>query len=256
MSDFEGLKPTRLLYYEDAYIKEFEAEVIKKVKTAEGEGIVLNQTAFYSGGGGQPPDRGSISTSKGEIKIKRAKMLQKGIIVHLIGEEFQRELNVGEHVKCRIDWDYRFRIMRNHTSAHLMAEAVRKALGEPVEIVGSGLEVSKVRLDFAYGSSTRPFFPKIEEIANRIVKENRPVTIKIMEREEAEKYLEKFHESLRILPAYVTRVRIVEIEDWHACACGGTHVKSTGEIDFIKLLSRTSKGKGVERIEFVAAQSP
>jgi len=248
-------RPTRLLYYEDAYLREFEAEVIQKVEVSEGEGIVLNQTAFYPGGGGQPPDRGVIYSMKGEVGIRLARM-QKGTVIHVVDEASTGKLEVGDHVKGCIDWDYRFRIMRNHTSAHLMAEAVRKALGKPVEIVGSGLDASKVRLDFAYGSSTRPFFPKISDIANKIVEENRKVTVKVMERAEAEKYLEKFHESLRILPAHIKFVRIVEIEDWHACACGGTHVRSTGEIGFIKLLSRASKGKGVERIEFAAAQSP
>jgi Ser-tRNA(Ala) deacylase AlaX len=65
----------------------------------------------------------------------------------------------------------------------------------------------------------------------------------------------KFHESLKTLPSQVQKVRIVEIKDWHACACGGTHVKATGEIGVIKALRRMSKGKGVERIEFTAKTS-
>ena len=72
----------------------------------------------------------------------------------------------------------------------------------------------------------------------------------MMSREEAEKYLAKYNETLKTLPAHVQTVRIVEIENWHACACGGTHVRSTGEIGGIKLLRRKSKGKGIERIEF------
>ncbi len=226
------------------------------IENEQEKGVALNQTAFYPGGGGQPPDRGFLSTLNGKILIKRARMLPNGVVLHLFQEKTFPELSVDEKVKGQIDWDYRYAVMQNHTSAHLMAEAVRQVLGKPVEIVGSGLEANKVRLDFAYSSSLRPLFSKIEKVANNVVKDNRPVIIKTMRRNDAEKYLERFHESLKILPSHVTEVRIVEIEDWHACACGGTHVKHTGEIGFIKLLSRSSKGKGVERIEFAASQSP
>ncbi len=75
----------------------------------------------------------------------------------------------------------------------------------------------------------------------------------MMKRQEAEDYVDRFHESLKTLPPQVQEVRIVEIKDWHACACGGTHVRSTSELDPIKVLRRQSKGKGVERVEFSAA---
>jgi Ser-tRNA(Ala) deacylase AlaX len=107
----------------------------------------------------------------------------------------------------------------------------------------------------AIEKSLRPLFEKIEEVANSIVRENRPVEIKIMDRKEAEKYVERFHESLKTLPSKVSQVRIVEVKGVHACACGGIHVKNTGEIGSIKILGRSSKGKGVERLEF-KAQNP
>ncbi len=133
-----------------------------------------------------------------------------------------------------------------------MAEAVRQVLDSPVEIVGSGLDVDKVRLDLALESSLRPKFQRIEDAANGIIKEDRPLKIEIMKREDAERYVEKFHESLKTLPPNVLQVRIVEVKDLHACACGGTHVKATGELGAIKILGRSSKGKGVERLEFRA----
>jgi len=142
--------------------------------------------------------------------------------------------------------------MRNHTAAHLMAEALRRATGFPMKVIGSAIDMDKARLDFAYEESLGPLLPEIERVANSIVKENRPVEIKIMKRREAEKYVERFHENLKTLPPQVQEVRIVEIKDLHACACGGTHVKTTGEIGTIKVLKRRSKGKGVERIEFSA----
>jgi misacylated tRNA(Ala) deacylase len=87
------------------------------------------------------------------------------------------------------------------------------------------------------------------------VAEDRLVLIETMRRAEAERHVERFHESLKALPSNIENVRVVEIEDWHACACGGTHVKRTHEVGSIKILGRAAKGKGVERIEF-AAKNP
>jgi len=245
---------TKFLYLEDAYIKEFEAKITKIETIDDKFGIVLDQTAFYPVGGGQPSDTGEISNESGKASIMRVERRDAGVF-HF-ADKIEGRLTEGNSVKGVIDWNRRYRLMRIHTAAHLLSEAVRKAVGKPLAIVGSAIGVEKARLDFGYERSIRELFPKIEEIANRIIAENRPVIVKIMPREKAEEYVAKFHESLKILPPQVCEVRIVEIEGWHACACGGTHVKSTGEIGRIKLLKRSSKGKGVERIEFTVMQNP
>jgi len=245
--------PTRLLYYEDVYLKEFEGRVLKTLKIDDQYGIILDRTAFYPTGGGQPADTGVIKGKNGEIKVAIVQMVGEAV-VHFAGE-VKGEIREGEEVMGVIDWNRRYALMRNHTIAHIMGEAVRKATGIPLRIIGSGIDVDKARLDFAYEGSLGPLLPKIEEIANNVVKENRTVEIKMMKREEAQKYVERFHENLKLLPPQVQKVRIVEIKDWHACACGGTHLKSTGEIGFIKVLKTGSKGKGVERIEFSAKES-
>jgi len=247
MSQIQSTKP---LYYEDPYTREFDAKVRQITKLENRFGIVLDQTAFYPMGGGQPADTGLIKGQNGEAKIVDVQT-SKSVITH-ITNEIAGKIEQGENVRGVIDWNRRFTLMRNHTTAHLMAEAIRKATGITMEIVGSGLDVDKVRLDLAHEGSLGPQLPEIERVANALVRENRPVEIKTMPRTEAEKYVERFHESLKTLPPQVQNVRIVEVKDWHACACGGTHVKSTGEIGAIKLLRRMSKGKGVERIEFVA----
>jgi Ser-tRNA(Ala) deacylase AlaX len=178
----------------------------------------------------------------------------EGAPVHILGE-VRGEIKEQDKVVGSIDWNRRWVLMRNHTAAHLISEAVRQAVGKPVEIVGSAINVDKSRLDLGHEGSLRELFAKIEEISNKIVQENRPIIIRMMPRSEAEAYVQRFHESLKTLPSTVEKVRIVEIKDWHACACGGTHVKSTGELSAIKVLGRAAKGKGVERIEFVA-QNP
>lgn len=249
----EGTPPTQLLYYKDAYLKEFDAKILKIQKTNEEYDIVLDQTAFYPLGGGQPADTGIIKGEKGEIRVADAKM-RNGRVIH-IAKEVVEEIKEGDHVKGIIDWDRRYALMLNHTAAHLMAEAIRKATGIPIEIVGSGIDVDKVRLDLAYDGSLGPLLSEIEKTANEIVKENKPVVAETMQREKAQRYVEKFHESLKTLPPQVQEVRIVEIKDLHACACGGTHLKNIGEIGAIRILKRESKGKGVERIEFLAKRS-
>ena len=249
----EEVPPTRLMYYEDAYLREFEAKVLKTLKIDDRYGLILDRTAFYPMGGGQPADTGVIKGRSGEIRVADVRMVG-GSVIHFAGE-IKGEIREGEEVRGTIDWNRRFTLMRNHTAAHIMGEAVRRAAAVPMKIVGSAIDMDKARLDFAHEESLRPLFPEIEKVANDVVKENRLVEVKMMTREEAEKYVEKFNESLKTLPPQVQEVRIVEIKDWHACACGGTHLKSTGEIGTIKVLKRVSKGKGVERIEFSAKES-
>jgi len=241
---------TRPLYYEDPYTKEFDARVLQVTNLDNRFGVVLDQTAFYPTGGGQPPDTGIIKGQDGEAKIVDVQA-SRGVITH-IANEITGKIVQGEPVRGVIDWSRRFALMRNHTAAHLTAEAIRKATGMEMEIIGSGLDVDKVRLDLAHEGSLGPQLPEIEKVANTVIRENRAVEIKMMPRAEAQKHVERFHESLKTLPPAVENVRIVEIKDWHACACGGTHVKSTGEIGAVKVLRRMSKGKSVERIEFVA----
>ncbi len=216
-------------------------------------GIILDRTAFYPTGGGQPADTGVIKGKNGEIRIEDVQMIN-GAVVHL-ASEIRGKIKEGAEVRDAIDWDRRYALMRNHTAAHLVAEAVRRAADTPMPIIGSAIDMDKARLDFALKENLRPLLPEIERIANDVVKEDRVEVVKMMKRDKAEKYVEKFHESLKILPPQVQEVRIVEIKDWHACACGGTHLKSTGEMGTIKVLKRVSKGKGVERIEFSAKES-
>jgi len=253
MSLPKGSQPTKLLYYDDAYLKEFDAEILKIAKLDNRYSVILNRTAFYPLGGGQPADRGVIKGERGELHVIDVRR-ERDVVVHLADEIIGR-LSEGDPVKGVIDWTRRYALMRIHTAAHLMSEAIRKVVGSPIAVVGSGIDVDKARLDLAYDKSLGPLLSEIERVANHVVKENRPVMIKTMPREEAENYVAKFHESLKILPPQVQKVRIVEIKDWHACACGGTHVKATGEIGGVKVLRRMSKGKGVERIEFTAKTS-
>jgi len=253
ISTTEENTATRLLYYEDPYIKQFEAKTVKVVQTDDSLGLILDQTAFYPMGGGQPADKGVIKSENWEAMVVDVQW-QSGNLVHVLGD-VKGEIREQDKVVGSIDWNRRSALMRNHTAAHLISEAIRQAVGKPVAIVGSAVNVDKSRLDLGHEGSLRELFSEIERISNKTVKEDRPILVRIIPRSEAEEYVQRFNESLKTLPPEVKEVRIVEIKDWHACACGGTHVKTTGELGSIKVLGRAAKGKGVERIEFVA-QSP
>lgn len=246
------LQPTRLLFYKDAYIREFTAAVLATQESTEHYKIILDQTAFYPLGGGQPPDTGTIKGTNGEAEVKEVR-IENGTVIHF--GDVKGSIAEGEAVRGNIDWNRRYTLMRNHTLAHLMAEAVRRATGASSEVVSSGLDLDKARLDIAIQSSLGPFLSEIQKVADEVIKENRPVEIKTLQRNEAEEYVARFHENLRTLPQHVQNVRIVEVKDWHACACGGTHVKSLGEVGEAEILRRTSKGKDIERIEFRAKTS-
>ena len=250
ISKSKELQKTHLLYYEDAYLKEFDAEIMEISRLNGDYSVILECTAFYPTGGGQSADTGTIKGENGEAKVTDVKA-HEGRVVHIV-KEIVGKLRKGEQVTGIIDWQHRYALMRNHTAAHLMAEALRRVTGTPIEIVGSGLDTEKARLDIAYENPLGPMLQEIEKAANSIVQERRPVTAKIMQRKEAETFVKQFHESLKTLPSQVQEVRIIEITGLHACACGGTHVKDIGEIDLVKVLRREAKGKGVQRIEFVA----
>jgi alanyl-tRNA synthetase len=253
LATLEGtFEPTQVLYHEDAYMKEFTAKVLVSQEIGGQFKIVLDRTAFYPLGGGQPPDNGILRGGDGEAVVKDVRM-DHGVVVHVA--EVKGAIREGETVAGVIDWSRRYSLMRNHTLAHLMAEAIRKATGSPAEVVSSGLDLDKARLDLSFEGSLSLFFEEIQKVASDVIKENRSVTARIMRRDEAESYVARFHESLKTLPPQVQSVRVVEVKDWHACACGGTHVKATGEIGGVEILRRMSKGKGVERIEFRAQTS-
>jgi alanyl-tRNA synthetase len=253
ISTAEEKPATRLLYYEDSYVKQFEAKITKVVQTENGLGLVLDQTAFYPMGGGQPADKGIVKGENWEAAVVDMQW-QSGVPVHVLSE-VKGQIKLGDNVVGALDWDRRVALMRNHTAAHLISESIRQVVGKPVAIVGSAVNVDKSRLDLAHEGSLRELFSEIEKVSNKVVKEDRPVLVKMMPRSEAEIHVGRFQESLKMLPSTVQIVRVVEIKDWHACACGGTHIRSTAELGSVKVLGRAAKGKGVERIEF-AAQNP
>ncbi len=234
----EGLPETELLYYSDDP-KEFDANVLKSFDNY----VILDKTSFYARGGGQEPDHGTISGFEVVDVTKHG-----NVVVHELKNGTPKE---GTTVSCLVDSKRRDGITKNHTSTHILNSSTRNVLGSWVWQHSAFKEEDHARLDITHHSAlTDDEISKIEKLANSVVEKNMSVTIDNFDRGTAEqKYGFKIYQG-GIVP--VKSVRIVSIEDFDVEACGGTHVKKTGEIELIKITKTKRIQDGVVRIEFVS----
>ena len=237
----DDLPETDMLFYKDDPM-EFEARVLR----AFDKSVVLDKTSFYARGGGQEPDYGTIANYK-VIDVNK----HGGIIVHELEGGIPKE---GDRVKCKVDSLRRENITKNHTSTHILNSSSRSVLGSWIWQHSAFKEADHARLDITHHSPlSENEIKEIEKIANSVVKQNIPVSIDNFDRGAAEqKYGFKIYQG-GVVP--VKSVRIVSIKDFDVEACGGTHVKKTGDIDIIKITKTKRIQDGVVRIEFVSGQT-
>jgi len=225
---------TEKLYLSDSYLREFTAEVV----AVDAGRIILSRTAFYPGGGGQPPDRGLL-------------MVENGPTLNVIGvHEVQGGLlNVGERVKGVIDWDLRYAHMRHHTALHIVSGVAFKLFG--AKISGSQIYADRARIDLDIKGFDKSKLKVLEDESNRIVAERRGVSVRFIQRDEAlaNPSLYRLGDEAHI-PAGGT-LRIIEIDGFDAQLDGGTHVANTSEVGKIVFAKYENKGAGNKRIEIV-----
>jgi len=206
----------------------------------------LDRTSFYPRGGGQEPDHGMIGDYD-VIDVNK----HGNIIVHELKSGTPKE---GETVKCKIDYARRYGVTRNHTSTHVLNASARNTLGSWVWQHSAFKERDYGRLDITHHSNlTEEDIAKIEDLANLTIRKNLPILINEYERGDAE---QKF--GFRIYQGGVVpvkSVRIVNIDGFDVEACGGTHVKKTGEIGLIKITKAERIQDGVVRMEFVSGDT-
>jgi alanyl-tRNA synthetase len=237
----EGLAETELLFYgKDP--KVFSAKVLKSFDKY----VVLDKTSFYARGGGQEPDHGTIAGFDVVDVTKHG-----NIIVHELKGGIPE---TGQTVSCIVDANRRNGITKHHTSTHILNSSSRNVLGSWVWQHSAFKEVDHARLDITHHSAlTEDEVEKIERLANAKVKENIPVTIENFDRGTAEqKYGFRIYQG-GVVP--VKSVRIVSIEDFDVEACGGTHTKTTKDVELIKITRTKRIQDGVVRLEFVAGDS-
>lgn len=242
-----SLPATRLLYYEDAYMRKFEANV---VATFEDQYFVLNQTCFYAEGGGQPSDQGRIQLNGRDWKIVDAQRIGN-VTIHTTDHGVPP---VGETVEGEIEWDRRIALMRHHSAAHILMGAARRVLGAHAWQAGARKDVERARLDIShYEKLSLTEVEKIERLANDAVLRDIPIKVEWMPREKAEQaYGFRLYQG-GVVPG--REIRVVSTGDWEVEACGGTHCRSTGEVGMIKIVHADRIQDGVERLTFVAGLS-
>lgn len=232
---------TKILYMgniEGNYIKEFDATVIKNKK----DYVCLDQTAFYPLGGGQPSDTGILKWDNKESIIKE--VIKKGDSVqHIIEGE---KPPVGTKVHAILDWDKRYGHMKMHTAQHIISGIIFDEYH--ARTVGNQIHAEYSRVDFHPAHFTNEDLEKIKNKFNEIVKQNLPIKIYDEERECLEKRVDQQRAHLDLLPKFITKLRIVEVESFDICPCAGTHVRNTSEIPKIDKLKKETKGKDKTRI--------
>ncbi|MBY0165476.1 DHHA1 domain-containing protein [Paenibacillus lautus] len=222
---------TKKLYYESAYTREWETRITLKLEREDGAYLVLEETAFYPHGGGQPCDLGWID------KIPVLDVVQEdGEILHKI-----ERLPEREEVTCRLDWDRRFDHMQHHSGQHLLSAMCLQVC--EAETLSFHLGQDYATIDIARSDLPQHQLMMLELEVNDQIYLNRQVTNYVVSREQAAAL------PLVKQPKVTDDIRIVEIEGIEYNACGGTHVSATGEIGMIKLL-RAEKQKGHMRLYF------
>ena len=221
------------LYLKDQYRQDFSAEVIEHTEIEGRPAVVLNQTLFYPSSGGQPHDTGTLN----DIPVVEVFEDEQRRVVHLLQEPI-----TDSKVEGRIDWRRRFDHMQQHTGQHLLSQAFIKICR--AETLSFHLGDESATLDVGRAGLDSEAITAVEELANRIICENRRVELHIVAKEELDRY------PVRKPPAVEKNIRIIEIKDFDFSPCGGTHCSRTGEIGMIKI-RRHENYKGGSRIHFL-----
>lgn len=241
--DLSKTSETRPLYYEQPEEKEFKARVLKVL---DKKYLILDKTLFYPTSGGQEFDTGSINGEKVVNVFKNG-----NFIVHELSKP--GSIQEGATVNGKIDWEKRQILKRHHTATHVLNASARQILGPHIWQAGAEKTAKKSRLDITHFRALTPDEENsIESLANKVVMENRPVTVSTMDRDQAEKkYGFRLYQGGAV-PG--KKIRVIEVKDFDVEACGGTHCSSTGEIGLIKILSTERIQDGVVRLNFVAGE--
>lgn len=230
---------TILLCHEDGYMKEFDAAVA----AVTDKGVVLDRTAFYPGGGGQPPDTGHLMTDSEEHAVKKLSRSGGQIVHEIEGGDFPRE---GSAVHGVLDWERRYNLMRTHTALHILCGVVWRDYGALV--TGGNMEPLAARMDFELESMSVDFAREVERAINEEVAAERPVHAAVHPREEALTIPDLIRTKVNLIPESVTEIRTIDIEGLDLQADGGIHVSNTREVGSIRVVKHESKGRINKRL--------
>ena len=237
---------TELLFLTDAYVSEFDATV---TAVTDDGGVVLDRTAFYIGGGGQPCDVGTLTdASGGEFRVTKASRAG-GSIVHAIDGSDRPA--VGAAVHGAIDWERRYLLMRTHTALHILCGVVWRDYGALV--TGGDMQPGRARMDFELENMSAEFADEVQSRINAEVAEGRDIGVGSLSRHEADAHPDLIRTKINLLPAAITEVRTIDIQGLDLQADGGTHVRNTSEVGRIEVVGHESKGRINKRLRIALA---
>ena len=211
---------TELLYLADSYLKEFSAAVVGH--DAKQNGVLLDRSAFYPGGGGQQPDQGTLLSAAADCPVTT---VRRGS-VHIINGELPP---VGSEVRGTIDWERRYKIMRTHTAMHILCGVIWRDY--QASVTGGNMDVLSGRMDFEFERLAPEVVGIIEEKINLEVAAAREVRTEILPRAVAFEIPDLIRTKINLLPKSIQHVRTVEIVGLDLQADGGTHVANTAKLD-------------------------
>ena len=236
---------TELLFHNDSYLNQFDAQVTEITD----DGVVLDRTAFYIGGGGQPHDVGVLIAGDQEYPVTRVGR-SDGKIVHRIEGDLPPK---GANVTGRIDWERRYLLMRTHTALHILCGVVWRDYG--AKVTGGDMQPGTARMDFELETMSAEFAHELEERVNAEVATARDILVDNLSREEADHHPDLIRTKVNLLPPTIAEVRTVDISGLDLQADGGTHVANTTEVGVIKVVGHESKGRINKRVR-IALETP
>jgi alanyl-tRNA synthetase len=234
---------TERLYYEDPTLTRFSARVTERLRWEEQPAVVLDRSAFYPNAGGQPHDAGLLRDLDSSHTVSVVDVVEReadGAVIHVLSEWLE-----AAEVEGQIDWDRRFDMMQQHTGQHILSAAFLERL--EANTVGFHLSDEYSTIDLDRAPLSAEDLASVETCANSIVFENRPTIARFVPDEEVPTL------PLRKPLAHEGPVRIVEIPDFDCSACGGTHVRATGEVGLIKITRSERRGEET-RVEFLCGR--
>ena len=224
-----------MIYLKDSYTKSFE----EKILLVEGDKIITQDSSFYAQSGGQPGDKGALEINDKKFNVINTVKHELGI-AHVVDSV---NVNLSGQIKGYIDWDHRYRLMKMHTTMHLMCAAL------PYYVTGGSIGLEKSRIDFDLGEETFEF-ETLNKIINEFIQQSHSISYQWITNEE----LDQKPELVRTLsvkpPRTNDKIRLVKIGDIDLQPCGGTHVANTNEIGEFKFMKYESKGKMNKRVQF------
>lgn len=233
---------TGLLFLEDSYLREFTAHVTKHA----GREIFLDRTAFYPGGGGQPPDKGQLKVGPVRAEVVDVRR-QNGSVVHVLDNPIPETVS---RINGVLDWERRYAHMRYHTALHVLSGVIWQNF--EAKVTGGQMRVDHARMDFSFsGEWTSGVVEGIERLTNEALVEEYPVKVYELPREEASRNPDLIRTQVNRVPEHVEVVRIVEIEGLDTQADGGTHVANTKEVGRLHVTGHKNKGRQNKRLEFI-----